>query len=354
MPVIDTVQIRRGTAAAWISANPVLAAGEEGFETDTGLRKVGDGVTAWNAPLAYNPVTTGTGATVRADSATLTGTPVAPTAAAGTTTTQIATTAFTLAAFTTPYFPVPQANVSALSPNLHYTLDTAQISGSTVTDLGSGGNTGTTHGSPGSVTGWYLQGMSFNGSSQYIDAGNAANLNITSPWTIAVQFQVAVLPTSSNAMWFVGKDQASGRSFAFGIYNTGSGTKQTFSFDSGPQNTSTTSLTVDGLWHSAIVTYDGTTLRFYLDGVADGTVTGLAAAVTVTTTNVNIGRRSYSGAEGYFNGSLDEIWILNNVAITAAQAKALADYGLTPITGVKTLAGITRMQFRNGLLVGTA
>lgn len=46
------LQLRRGTAAAWTAANPVLADGEIGFETDTGYQKIGDGVTAWIA-LAY-------------------------------------------------------------------------------------------------------------------------------------------------------------------------------------------------------------------------------------------------------------------------------------------------------------
>jgi hypothetical protein len=40
--------MRRGTAAAWAAANPVLTAGEIGFETDTGWNKIGDGVTDWN------------------------------------------------------------------------------------------------------------------------------------------------------------------------------------------------------------------------------------------------------------------------------------------------------------------
>lgn len=46
------IQRRRGTAAQWTSANPTLLAGEEGFETDTGKVKIGDGVTAW-AALKY-------------------------------------------------------------------------------------------------------------------------------------------------------------------------------------------------------------------------------------------------------------------------------------------------------------
>ncbi len=46
------IQFRRGTAAEWTSANPTLAAGEAGYETDTAKFKFGTGNTAWTS-LAY-------------------------------------------------------------------------------------------------------------------------------------------------------------------------------------------------------------------------------------------------------------------------------------------------------------
>ncbi len=42
------MQQRRGTAAQWTAANPTLAAGEIGFETDTNKFKVGDGTNTWS------------------------------------------------------------------------------------------------------------------------------------------------------------------------------------------------------------------------------------------------------------------------------------------------------------------
>lgn len=44
-----TIRLKRGTAAGWISADPILAAGEPGFETDTGKLKIGNGVDEWTA-----------------------------------------------------------------------------------------------------------------------------------------------------------------------------------------------------------------------------------------------------------------------------------------------------------------
>jgi hypothetical protein len=43
-----TIQLRRGTAAEWTTANPVLSDGEFGFERDTNKAKVGNGVGTWN------------------------------------------------------------------------------------------------------------------------------------------------------------------------------------------------------------------------------------------------------------------------------------------------------------------
>jgi hypothetical protein len=43
------MQQRRGTAEQWTAANPILAAGEIGFETDTNKFKIGNGATAWTA-----------------------------------------------------------------------------------------------------------------------------------------------------------------------------------------------------------------------------------------------------------------------------------------------------------------
>lgn len=43
------MQQRRGTASEWTSANPILAAGEIGYEVDTAKFKVGDGSTVWDS-----------------------------------------------------------------------------------------------------------------------------------------------------------------------------------------------------------------------------------------------------------------------------------------------------------------
>lgn len=48
----DMIQVRRDTAALWVTTNPILASGEFGHESDTGKLKIGDGTTTWTS-LAY-------------------------------------------------------------------------------------------------------------------------------------------------------------------------------------------------------------------------------------------------------------------------------------------------------------
>ena len=56
------IQFRNDTAANWTSANPTLAVGEMGIETDTDQFKIGDGATAWTS-LGYGGLVGPTGAT---------------------------------------------------------------------------------------------------------------------------------------------------------------------------------------------------------------------------------------------------------------------------------------------------
>lgn len=52
MLMADLIQVRRDSSTNWVSANPLLAQGEPGFETDTKKLKIGDGIVNWNS-LSY-------------------------------------------------------------------------------------------------------------------------------------------------------------------------------------------------------------------------------------------------------------------------------------------------------------
>lgn len=54
------IQLKRGKAAFWADENPILHAGEPGYESDTHKLKIGDGETHWRE-LPYFSVGTGGG-----------------------------------------------------------------------------------------------------------------------------------------------------------------------------------------------------------------------------------------------------------------------------------------------------
>ena len=66
-----TFKVRRDTAANWTTANPTLASGEPGYETDTRKIKYGDGTTAWTT-LGYSVAASGNFSNIVAVSATIT------------------------------------------------------------------------------------------------------------------------------------------------------------------------------------------------------------------------------------------------------------------------------------------
>jgi hypothetical protein len=79
MAVVTQIQLRRGTAAQWTSANPILAAGELGVETDTVKAKIGDGALTWSSlpyfggDVSTTATQTLTNKTISVDNNTLSG-----------------------------------------------------------------------------------------------------------------------------------------------------------------------------------------------------------------------------------------------------------------------------------------
>lgn len=79
-------------------------------------------------------------------------------------------------------------------------------------------------------------------------------------------------------------------------------------------------------WYFIATTWDGTTLKLYINGVL---VTSATPTVnTLATAGINVGRRGTSGGS-YYKGKIDEprIW---NVALTGAQILSLYNTGVAP------------------------
>jgi hypothetical protein len=83
-------------------------------------------------------------------------------------------------------------------------------------------------------------------------------------------------------------------------------------------------LITDGVWHYIGVTFDGTNLRMYVDGILDNT----SGTLTYSTTGQNnfIGKSSHTGNENYTNGSMGMVHVYNRAL---SGAEVLQNYNAT-------------------------
>lgn len=94
-----------------------------------------------------------------------------------------------------------------------------------------------------------------------------------------------------------------------------------------------TTTVADGNWHFGVFTWDGSYLRMYTDGVKEGEVAWTDAPVYNATNYVRIGSRSDTGSErDRVTGSLDDVFLINGTALTAAQISHIYN----AIRGTKT------------------
>jgi hypothetical protein len=169
---------------------------------------------------------------------------------------------------------------------------------STTLDSTSNNNNGTKKaaGEPAATTNGKIDNAeNFDGTNDYVNAGNAASLNYGTTFTIESWFKTSAIAWR----WLVTKPGGSW----FGI---SSGGNLDWTRVSGIDYVSS-AFVANGVWHHGVVTFDSGNLNLYADSVKVGTWSGVSLAVTSGTTY--IGQRG--DAVEYFNGIIDEVRISN-------------------------------------------
>ena len=151
------------------------------------------------------------------------------------------------------------------------------------------------------------------GIDDYVDIGNPTNLNTITNISISAWFKTT--STAGNRVIVGSDDQIQGRRYILRTESSNGIKLRFFSFSSNgsfDDIIGTTNIN-DGQWHHVMAINNGTNLKIYIDGVLDNSNTnGNLINTTFATPNINIGRRSYSGIEGYFDGKIDEVAIWGN------------------------------------------
>ena len=157
-------------------------------------------------------------------------------------------------------------------------------------------------------------------SSHFLNCGNSSAFNPTAGMSFSMWVSTTG-PGGSNEYWALGRDDnALGRSYTFGR----TGDTWQLSINGGIAASFSKALAANTLMHFAGTGDAATGWKMYIDGAQ--VATGSWLSPNVSTANTNIGRRSYSGFEGYWDGTIDDVFI-DDRAWTAAEVLSLYNKG---------------------------
>ncbi len=179
------------------------------------------------------------------------------------------------------------------------------------------------------ATGKVGQAFSFDGVDDFVDVPNNANLE---PQALTVDFWFNSASPGTNA-YLLSKGAATCQfgSYSFNNAGTGGGLAFDVTINGSLIRSPISSPTVfDGMWHLAAGTYNGKTVRLFIDGVEVGTGTLAPGSITyglATTNNLTFGRYNGTCILSYA-GLLDEIEIFNR-ALSLTEIQTIFDAGST-------------------------
>jgi hypothetical protein len=191
--------------------------------------------------------------------------------------------------------------------------------GSTLADRTSLGHAGTIAGATWTTQGRFGSALTFDGVNDWVTVADANDLDFTTGFTL----EAWVYPTTlGNGSWrtvFM-KERSGGE--VYNLYAHATSVPAAYVVRAAQQGTPLDARPTAQLplntWSHLTATYDGTTLRFYVNGTLTGS--RAAAGPLLTSTGVlRIGGNSVWGE--YFKGRIDEVRIYNR-ALTAAEIQA--------------------------------
>jgi len=171
--------------------------------------------------------------------------------------------------------------------------------------------------------------LSFNGTSNYVNLGDAPSLNINgiNPYTIEAWIRPDAAGVAASGPWIFSRYNASVAG-AYGL-RLSTGKVQAYREVSPYNITGNTTLLANN-WYHVVTTYDGTYAHVYVNGVEDRAPVALG---TIANAGINcmIGAGWSSNAPaGFFSGLIDEVKVYNR-ALSAGEIAIRYGSGTPPI-----------------------
>jgi len=188
-------------------------------------------------------------------------------------------------------------------------------SGTTTADATGNGNTGTLSGAVWTASGRFGSALTFDGTNDLVTINDAPGLDLSSGMTI----EAWVYPTTLSGWRTVLMKESTG-GLAWALYGHNNAPHPAVTVNTGGSDVS-----INGLqslpantWSFLSATFDGTTLRLFLDGNQVSS-TSLTGSLIATAGALRLGGNLVWGE--YFAGRIDEVRIYNR-ALTSAEIQA--------------------------------
>ncbi|RYD67800.1 MAG: hypothetical protein EOP83_02025 [Verrucomicrobiaceae bacterium] len=212
------------------------------------------------------------------------------------------------------------AVVAVPPPSSAWRLDSG--SGTVAVDSSGAGNNGTINGSATWVPGVEGTGLQLNGVNSFVTCGTGPSVSGTSSFTVAAWIKTTasangIIIQQRDATGYNGEYMFSVNSSGklnFMVYGNGA---YQFSFAT-PQSIN------NGAWHHVVAVRSGLTGSIYIDGnpTPAATANGTAVRSMLATLGTVIGRDTLDNNKN-FNGSIDEVHVYKNIALSGAEVHGL-------------------------------
>ena len=187
-----------------------------------------------------------------------------------------------------------------------YAFDEA--SGTTVSDASGNGNTGTISNAAWNANGRFGSALDFNGSNSYVTVPDSSSLDLTNGMTLEAWVKPAQLGTT-NWRTVVLKQNSANSYFTYALYaNNNTSTPSGHVYVGGDVDTRGASQLPLNAWTHLAATYDGSTLRIYVNGTLASSK-AIAGSMLAGTGVLRIGGNSIWSE--WFSGLIDEVRVYN-------------------------------------------
>jgi Concanavalin A-like lectin/glucanases superfamily/Bacterial Ig domain/PKD domain/Glucose / Sorbosone dehydrogenase len=206
---------------------------------------------------------------------------------------------------------VTVANAAALVPVAAYSFNAG--SGTTLADVTGNGNTGTITGAAWSTAGKNGGALSFDGTSDWVTIADAVALDLTTGMTL----EAWVNPQRLQSNWRLVAVKEGTGVLAYALYANSDTKRPRGAVRAGGAESDVRGPAALGqnVWTHVAVTYDGTTLRLFVNG-AEVTTTAVTGAIATTTGPFRIGGSSIRSE--FYKGLIDDLRLYDR-ALTAAE-----------------------------------